>query len=127
MLVEDSKNITLSVRICLEAAGYQVSAAEDGVTALEEIFKAPPDLVLLDLLIPKMNGMLVLKAIRENPLTKGLPVIIISAKSQNSDIQSAYKTGANDYLIKPFTPNLLLSHVKTYYRKERLVNEDTSR
>lgn len=111
-VIEDSKNIAISIKICLETCGYQVTTVEDGVTALEELFKDPPDLVLLDILLPKMSGLLVLEAIRDNPGTRHLPVIIISAKSQENDIQAAYDAGADDYLVKPFTPTILLSHIE---------------
>lgn len=127
MLVEDSKNITLSVKICLEEEGYQVITAEDGIMALETVFQEIPDLILLDLLIPKMSGLLVLKAIRENPTTHDIPVMIVSAKSQEVDIQSAYKAGANDYLVKPFTPSILLSHIRRVLTEGDVGNEDTGR
>jgi DNA-binding response OmpR family regulator len=108
LLVEDEKNIILGVSICLRTAGLQVEVAEDGVEALRKISESKPDLVLLDLVMPKLNGLDVLQSIKENPETRDIPVIILSARAQEEDIQRAMDLGASEYMAKPFKPAELL-------------------
>jgi DNA-binding response OmpR family regulator len=114
LLAEDSPNIAIMVSLCLEDEGYTVICQEDGINALRSIYDDKPDLVLLDLVLPRMSGLLILRTLRENPATASLPVIVISAKSQKEDIQEAYGYGADDYLVKPFTPTELLSHISSF-------------
>ncbi|SDC29592.1 Response regulator receiver domain-containing protein [Candidatus Frackibacter sp. WG11] len=111
LLVEDTKNIILSVKMCLEGAGYEVAVVEDGVTAVDRALRQKPDLVLLDILIPKMNGYLVCEALREDDKTKDIPIVMLSAKAEEKDIKKAMKLGADDYLVKPFEPSELLDKV----------------
>jgi len=113
LIAEDSPNIAAMVGLCLEDEGYAVISQEDGINALRSIYDDKPDLVLLDLVLPRMSGLLILRTLRENPATKDLPVIVISARSQKEDIQEAYGQGADDYLVKPFTPAELLSHISS--------------
>lgn len=114
LVVEDSKNISLMVKMCLEKHGYQVIIAEDGVSAMDIIFSAKPDLILLDVLIPRMDGYLVTEALKRDENTKGLPIIMMSAKAQAEDLKKAQALGADDYLIKPFSPETLMEKVNRY-------------
>ncbi|MBS4030057.1 MAG: response regulator [Clostridiales bacterium] len=108
LLVEDEKNIVLGVTICLRSAGLQVDVAEDGMEALRKIEESKPDLVLLDLVMPKLNGLDALKSMKENEATKDIPVIVLSARAQEEDIQRAMDLGASDYMAKPYKPAELL-------------------
>ncbi len=112
LLVEDEKNIVLGVTICLRSAGLQVEVAEDGMEALRKIEASKPDLVLLDLVMPKLNGLDALKSIKENEETKDIPVIVLSARAQEEDIQRAMYLGASDYMAKPFKPAELLEVIE---------------
>jgi DNA-binding response OmpR family regulator len=112
LLVEDEKNIVLGVTICLRSAGLQVDVAEDGMEALRKIEESKPDLVLLDLVMPKLNGLDALKSMKENEATKDIPVIVLSARAQEEDIQRAMDLGASDYMAKPFKPAELLEVIE---------------
>jgi DNA-binding response OmpR family regulator len=112
LLVEDEKNIVLGVTICLRSAGLIVDVAEDGVDALSKIEVEKPDLVLLDLVMPRLNGLDALQAMKENEKTKDIPVIVLSARAQEEDIQRAMELGAADYMAKPFRPDELLAVIQ---------------
>jgi len=112
LLVEDEKNIVLGVSICLRSAGLDVIVAEDGAEALRKLETDKPDLVLLDLVMPKLNGLEALQAMKENGATRDIPVIVLSARAQEEDIQRAMELGAADYMAKPFRPEELLAVIK---------------
>jgi DNA-binding response OmpR family regulator len=109
LLVEDEKNIVLGVSICLRSAGLEVEVAQDGVDALHKIEAEKPALVLLDLVMPRLNGLDALQAMKENENMKDIPVIVLSARAQEEDIQRAMELGAADYMAKPFRPDELLA------------------
>lgn len=112
LLVEDEKNIVLGVSICLKSAGLHVDVADDGADALKKIEAEKPDLVLLDLVMPRLNGLDALQAMKENDTMKDIPVIVLSARAQEEDIQRAMELGAADYMAKPFRPDELLTVIE---------------
>lgn len=112
LLIEDNKNIILVEKMCLEANGYEVLLAEDGIQGLEMVINGKPDLILLDILIPKMNGYLVLEALQNNPVTSDIPVLVTSAKAQVDDLKQAFAYKIQGYLVKPFTSQELLAKIK---------------
>ncbi|MBS3899085.1 MAG: response regulator [Dethiobacter sp.] len=112
LLVEDEKNIVLGVTICLRSAGLDVAVAEDGADALRKLETDKPDLVLLDLVMPKLNGLDALQAMKANETTRDIPVIVLSARAQEEDIQRAMELGAADYMAKPFRPEELLAVIR---------------
>ncbi|MTI61195.1 MAG: response regulator [Firmicutes bacterium] len=112
LLADDAKNIVLVLKMSLEKAGYQVLVSRDGLTALEIAQTEKPDLILLDILMPKMNGFLVLEALKDDPQTNEIPVVFISAKAEEKDIERAKSLGVNDYLIKPIKQKDLLAVVE---------------
>jgi two-component system, OmpR family, alkaline phosphatase synthesis response regulator PhoP len=114
LLVEDEKNVILGVRTCLDAVGYQVDIVEDGEEALKYIRREKPDLILLDLLLPKVDGFEVLKVIKGNPETSEIPVIVLTAKAEEEDRQRVMELGANNYMTKPFKPQELWDLLKHY-------------
>ncbi len=114
LLVEDEKNIIIALKLCLKNYGYEVLLAKDGITAVETALKELPDLVLLDIIIPKLNGFLVCEALKENDLTKDIPIIMLSAKAQEEDIKKARDVGAAEYLVKPFKPEELIKQIRKY-------------
>ncbi|TCL71559.1 response regulator receiver domain-containing protein [Hydrogenispora ethanolica] len=111
LIMEDNENIALVERICLEAAGYEVLVAADGIQGLETALHDLPQLILADILLPKMNGYLVLEALQNNPATRDIPVIVTSAKAQVDDLKKAHQYPIRQYLIKPFAPEELLAGV----------------
>jgi CheY-like chemotaxis protein len=117
LLVDDEKNIRLVVGKSLEKAGYEVEFAVDGVEAVDKANEINPSLILLDLRLPKMNGFLVLEAIKGDTATEDIPVIILSALSEEDDIQKAISLGAADFLVKPVTQVELLSAVEENIRE----------
>ncbi|RCW47746.1 MULTISPECIES: response regulator [unclassified Halanaerobium] len=119
LLVDDEKNIRLVVGKSLEKAGYDVIYAVDGVDAVEKANEANPDLVLLDLRLPKMNGFLVLEALKSDAATEEIPVVIVSALSEEDDIQKTISLGAEDFLVKPINQSDLLSAVEKNIREEK--------
>ena len=114
LLVEDEKNVILGVRTCLDAVGYDVEIVEDGEEALNAVSREHPDLILLDLLLPKLDGFEVLKVLKGNPETAKIPVIVLTAKAEEEDRQRALDLGANNYMTKPFKPQEPWDRLKSY-------------
>ncbi len=112
LLADDAKNIVLVLKMSLEKAGYDVIIARDGLSALELAQTEDPDLILLDILMPKMNGFLVIEALKDDPVTSEIPVVFISAKSEEKDLERARSLGASDYLVKPIKQEELLAIVE---------------
>jgi CheY-like chemotaxis protein len=102
------------VRTCLDAVGYQVEIVEDGEEALNAVRREHPDLILLDLLMPKIDGFEVLKVLKGDEATKQIPIIVLTAKAEEEDRQRAMDLGANDYMTKPFKPQDLWDRLKHY-------------
>jgi len=121
LIVEDEPNILKAIEICMLQAGYEVLIARNGVEAIEKAIDNRPDLILLGLILPKMNGYLVCEALREEDSTKDIPVIIISARAQEEDIKRAKNLGAAEYIIKPFSPDELRNKVKILMKDSREV------
>ncbi len=114
LVVDDEKNILLVISKSLEIAGYDVIKAKDGLEAVEKAGEEDPDLILLDLRLPKMNGFLVLEAIKDDEQTTDIPVIVISARSTEEDFERVFSLGACDYLVKPIDQKTLLNAVEKY-------------
>ncbi len=117
LVVDDAKNILLVLEMSLKNAGYCVITARNGLEALEKAQFKLPDIILLDILLPKMNGFLVLEALKEEAKTENIPVIILSACSEKKDIEKAKQLGAKEYLLKPVKPDKLLKTVKNYIQE----------
>ncbi|WP_202707610.1 response regulator [Sporosalibacterium faouarense] len=117
LVVEDEKNIILPLKMFLQKSGYDVRIARNGVDAINEAQEFIPDLILLDILLPKMNGYLVCQSLKEEQKTKHIPVIFMSAKTQQEDIKKALSVGGEEYIVKPFT-NEELKKILNKYLKE---------
>lgn len=114
LLVEDEKNIILGVRTCLDAAGYKVEVAENGEMALEAVRRKKPDLILLDLVMPKCDGFRVLENLKNEPETSKIPVVVLTAKAGEEDRKRAIELGADAYMTKPFRPQELWDVLKNF-------------
>lgn len=110
LVVEDDPSIYRLISFKLELEGYLVDISTDGQDALNKVFGADYDALILDLMLPSIDGMTILKSIREKK--KDLPVIILSAKSQERDVMKGFAAGADDYLVKPFRPLELIIRLK---------------
>ena len=112
LIVDDLLTLRQSVRILLERQGYTVEEAADGREALQKIAESSPDLMLLDLMMPGMNGVRVLEQIEANGTLQDVPIIVLTAVADKWQMRKYLEMGATDYLLKPFTPNALLDCVR---------------
>jgi two-component system alkaline phosphatase synthesis response regulator PhoP/two-component system response regulator VicR len=112
LVVDDEKHIVRLVEINLQRAGYEVVTAYDGVEGLEKVRAEKPDLVILDIMMPKMDGWEVLRNLSQDPATADLQVVVLSAKAQDADIAKTLSTGQAIHLTKPFNPRELLVMVE---------------
>jgi CheY-like chemotaxis protein len=111
LVVDDIPLNVLLVKKMLQPLGFETSEAEDGVVAMEKIEADKPDLILLDLMMPRMDGFEVLRRLRANEETKSIPVIILSALNSNDDVAKGISMGAEDYITKPIIMDRLQSSV----------------
>jgi two-component system sensor histidine kinase/response regulator len=116
LIVDDvAKNIQLVANF-LTKAGYEINFALDGRSALEHVFREKFDLIILDIMMPEMDGFEVCKRLKENPKTTDIPVIFLTAKTDDVSIAKGFEAGSVDYIVKPFNPSELLARVKTHIR-----------
>ena len=117
LLVEDDEHIAYILRFLLERNGFAVEQAIDGRQALERIARPPPDLVLMDIMLPYHDGLELLDRLRGDPAWRGVPVLMLTAKAREADIVRALDLGADDYVTKPFQPEEVLARVRRMLRK----------
>ena len=115
LVVDDERHIVRLVQVNLERAGYQVVTAFDGKEALKKVDAEKPNLIVLDVMMPHMNGFETLKRLRANAATKSIPVIMLTAKAQDADVFRGWASGVDCYLTKPFNPMELLTFVKRIF------------
>src|SRR3954469_15785173 len=113
LLVEDDPDIRHLVSYKLTQGGLRVVEAADGVAALRAARQSPPDLVLLDVRMPRMSGLEVCRELRAGPLGDRVPIIMLTARSRPQDLEQGYAAGATGYIVKPFSPRDLLERVET--------------
>jgi DNA-binding response OmpR family regulator len=112
LVVEDEEHIRLVVEYNLKRDGFEVYSAEDGATGLELARKIIPDVILLDWMLPGMDGLEVLTELKHDKRTEHIPVFMLTAKGMTSDIDRVFDMGADDYVTKPFDPGLLGEIIK---------------
>jgi two-component system alkaline phosphatase synthesis response regulator PhoP len=115
LAVDDERHIVRLIQVNLERAGFQVVTAFDGPEALKKVESEKPDLVVLDVMMPKMDGFEVLKRLQANPETREVPVIMLTAKAQDADVFRGWASGVSAYLTKPFNPLELITFVKRIF------------
>ena len=111
LIADDEPNIVISLEFLLEQAGYRVLVAHDGQEALEAIRRQPPDLVLLDVMLPRLSGFDVCQKIRENPDWQHMRIVMLTAKGREVEISKGLALGANAYITKPFSTQELLVQI----------------
>ncbi|MFT6772736.1 MAG: two-component system response regulator ChvI [Paracoccaceae bacterium] len=120
-LIDDDRNILTSVSIALESEGYEVRTYTDGATALAALTSSPPDLAVLDIKMPRMDGMEMLRRLRQ---TSDLPVIFLTSKDEEIDEVLGLRMGADDYVRKPFSQRLLIERIRAVLRRREAGTED---
>jgi DNA-binding response OmpR family regulator len=113
LIVEDEANIIKVISIRLERLGHSVNSADNGISALALARESTPDLILLDVMIPGLNGFQVLQQLKADPATAPIPVLMLTARGHERDIVAGLEGGADDYIIKPFSFPELISRVSS--------------
>ena len=119
LIVEDDRDIAEMVEYNLTEAGYETVTAPDGRIGVESAAKDRPDLIILDIMLPVMDGFEVCRALKANRSTADIPIIILSAKSQETDKVLGLELGADDYVTKPFSPRELIARTRAILRRRR--------
>jgi DNA-binding response OmpR family regulator len=125
LIIEDDPTLLLGLKDNFELQGYRVRTARDGEQGLEAALDHPPDLILLDIMLPRLNGYEVCRAIREQGLE--LPIIMLTAKGQEEDIILGLNLGADDYVTKPFRIRELHARVKAFLRRRQVAESEVYR
>src|SRR4051794_32716959 len=117
LVVEDDHDIAALIAHYLEEAGHTVSRLSSGTAVLSTLRAAPADLVILDLMLPGMDGLLICQALRADPATAGVPIIMLTARGEEADKIAGLELGADDYVTKPFSPKELVARVAARLRR----------
>jgi two-component system phosphate regulon response regulator PhoB len=123
LVVEDEEDILEVIRYNLMREGYRVSGVRDGEEGLKRIRQENPNLVLLDLMLPGLDGLEICRRIKKDPVTRAIPVVMVTAKGEESDVVLGLGLGADDYVVKPFSPRELVARVKAVLRRGPLVED----
>jgi two-component system phosphate regulon response regulator PhoB len=118
LIIEDERDIVELVKVNLEKDGYKVSWAYTGEDGLRTARQSVPDLILLDLMLPGMDGLEVCRRLREEKETRAIAVVMLTAKQEESDIVTGLEVGADDYITKPFSPRVLVAHIRAVLRRK---------
>ena len=117
LIVEDERDIAELISFNLEREGFQVESAMSGEEGLSRAKANHPDLIVLDIMLPEMNGLDVCRALRSDQATKGIPIIMLTARNEDIDIVTGLEVGADDYVTKPFSPKVLIARVRSVLRR----------
>ncbi len=120
VVIEDEPDILEVIQYNLSREGFDVEGARDGESGLRQVRKGDPDLVLLDLMLPGVDGVELCRKLKEDELTRSIPIIMVTAKGEESDIVLGLGLGADDYITKPFSPKELVARVKAVLRRGQL-------
>ena len=111
LVVDDEINITQILEFSIGAEGYEVISAQNGEEAIDKARREQPDLIILDIMMPIIDGYEACRILKSNPMTKNIPVVLLTAKGRDIDKRLGYEVGATDYIIKPFSPNKLIDRI----------------
>jgi two-component system phosphate regulon response regulator PhoB len=120
LVADDDMDIRDLVAFKLEQAGFDVTAVDNGLAALTAARLEPPDLVVLDVMMPGMSGIDVCRELRNDRSTSGLPIILLTARAQEGDVEVGFGAGADDYIVKPFSPREFVTRVEAVLARQRL-------
>lgn len=120
LVIEDDKDINDLIVFQLKKDGYDVSALFDGNEAVQYALKIKPDLIVLDIMLPGVDGLDICRFIKSDDALKHIPVLMLSAKSEESDQVVGLQLGADDYMVKPFSPKVLLARIKAMLRRSHV-------
>ena len=123
LVVDDEPDAVELIEYNLNGAGYQVFTAANGTKALEMARRHQPDVIVLDLMLPEVDGIEVCKTLRRNPETTEIPILMLTAKADEIDQVIGLEVGADDYVTKPFSPRELVLRIKNILRRGRLVSD----
>ena len=104
LVVDDDSNISEMIKVNLEIEGFEVICADNGKEGVEIAKRVKPDLILMDWMLPKMSGIDAVKLLKADPVSRSIPIFMLTARSQVNDIDQAFKAGADNYITKPFNP-----------------------
>lgn len=119
LIIEDEQDIIELLTYNLEQEGYTISFSTSGEEALSMVRRKSPDLILLDLMLPGVDGLEVCRNLKQDPSTREVPIIMLTAKSEDSDVISGLEIGADDYIPKPFSPKVLIARIRSVLRRNR--------
>jgi len=117
LVVEDEEDIQELIRYNLAKEGFQITAVASSEEAFRRVKAAPPAVILLDLMLPGMNGLEFCKLLKADPSTRAIPIIMVTAKGEEADVVAGLELGADDYLTKPFSPRVLLARMRAVLRR----------
>jgi two-component system phosphate regulon response regulator PhoB len=126
LVVDDEEDILELVRYNLTKEGYRAQCVQSGEQALVKAGEDPPDLIVLDLMLPGLDGLDVCKALKRNPATESIPLIMLTARGEDADIVAGLELGADDYVTKPFSPRVLLARIRATLRKRKQMELEES-
>ncbi len=112
LVVDDEINITQILQFSIGAEGYEVITAQNGEEAIDKAKREQPDLIILDIMMPRIDGYEACRLLKANPLTKNIPVVLLTAKGRDIDKRLGQEVGAIDYIVKPFSPNKLIDRIQ---------------
>lgn len=118
-VVEDEEDILDLIRHHLTKEGFAVATATNGLEAVKAIQRKPPELILLDLMLPGLDGLEVCRQLKKDPKTAGVPILMVTAKDEESDVVTGLELGADDYIVKPFRMKELIARVRAALRRQR--------
>ena len=119
IVIDDEEELTQLLKIELEAEGFTVLTAQDGKTGIDLAQKNSPDLIILDIMMPGLNGYETLQELRNNSSTQNIPILMLSSKGLDGDIQKGLDLGVDDYITKPFHAGLLIKRIRALLRKKQ--------
>ncbi len=123
LIVEDERDIVELLRYNLREADFKVDAVRNGADALQRAVDNPPDLILLDLMLPEVDGLIVCRLLKNDPRTKKIPIVMLTAKTEESDRVTGLELGADDYITKPFSPREVVLRINAVLRRLKAGNE----
>src|ERR1700689_4887128 len=117
LVVEDDRDISELISYNLEREGYDIACLYDGSEVIDFVRKRKPDLIILDLMLPEVDGIEICRTLKSDGNTKHIPIVMLTAKSEESDVVIGLQMGADDYIPKPFSPKVLVARIKTIPRR----------